>query len=380
MSRLLLLGLADADVDILSRIPSLDPQPEILVVHSDPEALIVRLAKVADLPTATKAPKPKQGDVVVIPSQNGDRLKALLDPWKRAGARIIDPGSLIAEVGPTKDEGPETLPKPQPEEVSKMDALQPRTFRRKKTSKGQYAASLKRAKEQSKTPKIAKTEAPPPDIWVHPEATFRYLVESAGGKERAMTLWWDGGEDHWVPWLWTGEIPQGEAEPLTDGLEIPSSWGAFRLIGGEDVHDELNLGALTRVADDLALRDLAAWRQAERELVDVGMPDPEDEDGLETWAERVLSPLNSEAAMIWKQGDDAWRLQGTWGESVVFSGDLVFSDSLFSATFDGPGTRWYRWDLGAGFCVQLMLSEDDPRWPLRFHRVKRAVMGEVDTW
>ena len=65
------------------------------------------------------------------------------------------------------------------------------------------------------------------------------------------------------------------------------------------------------------------------ELQEVGYPNPEDDAAIDGWAEQVITPLHSEAAMIWRRDEDAWRLLGTWGEGIVFSGDLVISESLF---------------------------------------------------
>mgnify|MGYP001069874463 FL=1 len=59
MSRYVLMGLAGKDVDVLTKLSRLSPRPEVLVVHSDPGALILRLADVAQLPALTEPPRPR---------------------------------------------------------------------------------------------------------------------------------------------------------------------------------------------------------------------------------------------------------------------------------------------------------------------------------
>ena len=46
--------------------PGLDPRPDVLVVHEDPAALIMKLAKLADVPASTELPGAQADDVVVI--------------------------------------------------------------------------------------------------------------------------------------------------------------------------------------------------------------------------------------------------------------------------------------------------------------------------
>ena len=49
MSRVVLLNLADVDVDVLTQLSRRDPRPEVVVVHPDANALISRLARLAVL-------------------------------------------------------------------------------------------------------------------------------------------------------------------------------------------------------------------------------------------------------------------------------------------------------------------------------------------
>ena len=364
MSRLVLLGLDDSDVDVLTHIPGLDPKPEVLVIHPDPGALIVKLADLAGLSTATIPPEPREGDVVVTPT-NGKTSGGLVEPWTKMGARILSPEDLV----PSKK-----TPSTSSEKEKAMNHFKGIGDKKSSAPQKTTPAASWRATE------VGHNDSPPPDVWTRPEATFRYLVGLAAGKQTPVTLWWDGGADLWVPWLWTGDSPQGTPETLDQAVEIPSSWGAFRLVGASGVRGLLKLPALSRVVDDIALRDLAVWRKEARAFAALGYPDPKDEGAIDAWAETVISPLNSEAALIWRHGDDTWQLLGTWGEGIVFGGNLVFAESLFAASFDGPDSPWHRWELGNNLCVQLMLSESDPRTPLRLNRVRQALHGENDAW
>lgn len=370
MPRLLLMGLNDDDVDVLSHLSAISPDAEVLVFHSDPTALVMKLADVAELPVTTELPKPESSDIVVA-SESETGEGALLAPWKSLGAQILRPRSLTAESNAVATPHEPALGGSKGDEVN-LNTQTPKTTSRAKLT-------LQTVKPQVRSPG-SKIEAPPPEIWIHPEATFRYLVEQAAGPDRPVTLWWEGNTGVWVPWLWTGESPQGDPEAVEEGMEVPFAWGAYRLVGDRGVINQLNVAALSRVVEDLALRDLATWRQTAEDLQNVGYPDPGDEAAVDAWAERVLTPLHSEAAMIWRRDQDTWRLIGTWGEGIIFNGDLVFSEALFAAIYETTNTNWFRWDLDEGFLVQFIKPDEDPRWPLRLHRVKRAMVGESGGW
>ena len=65
MPRLILLGIDDKDVDILSHVRSLEPPPEMVVIHPDPEALVLRLGALAEIPVSIQSVDPLGDDVVL---------------------------------------------------------------------------------------------------------------------------------------------------------------------------------------------------------------------------------------------------------------------------------------------------------------------------
>ena len=368
MPRLLVMGLNDEDVDVLTHLSSISPEAEVVIFHRDPSALVMKLADVAALPITTELPEPESTDIVVASDSEATEGE-LLAPWNSLGARILRPRSLTTD---------SVSPPGEPAfSGSKGEEVNINTETQKATPEGRLTFQSPRA---SVPPSETKPADPPPDIWIHPEATFRYLVEQAAGADSPVTLWWEGNTGVWVPWLWTGDGPEGDPEVAGQGVEVPFSWGTYRLVGEREALDQLNMAALSRVVEDLALRDLASWRQAAEDLRSLGYPDPGDEAAVSDWADRVLTPLHSEAAMIWRHDEDTWRLIGTWGEGIIFNGDLIFSETLFAAIYENANTNWSRWDLDDGFCIQLIMPEDDPRWPLRLHRVQRAMIGESGGW
>jgi len=231
-------------------------------------------------------------------------------------------------------------------------------------------------------PPPAAPDAPPAEIWERPEASFRYLVRQAGGEGTEATLWWDGMTDVWVPWVWAGESPAGgTAEGPADGIEIPSSWGRFRLTGmGKDTAS-LNLAALARVAEDMALRDLMGWRRRAHALAAHGLPDPHaDGNALAAWSQPVLDALGAGATLFWRREGAGWKLVQARGEGLGFTGSLVLPEGLLAATFEHEASPWRRWDPSPEVRLHLAGPGADPRWPLVLRRVELALAGEVPTW
>ena len=97
MSRLVLLGLGEDDVDVLSQVSLMDPRPEVLAVHPDPEALILCLASLAEFPALTEPPRPRPDDVVVVPARGGGPAAEMAEAWRQVGARIIHPDDVGRE-------------------------------------------------------------------------------------------------------------------------------------------------------------------------------------------------------------------------------------------------------------------------------------------
>ncbi len=396
MPRLVLLGLGEPDLDVLSRISRLDPRPEVLVVHPDPEALILRLAGVAQYPALTEPPRPRPDDVVLVPEGNVASVAELAAPFRAVGARILVPTSLragmrsldellqpavaVRRVGnggaaPLAMAEPSNEPEPKP------------------VTSGESGSSpiVNASPEPAPAPAPGRPGGggpgagggPPTDVWERPEASFRYLIESSVGSGRRVILWWNGMTDVWVPWVWTGAAPPAHAEGgPEEGIEIASQWGRFRLSGVSGERDRLNLAGLTRVAEDMALRDLVRWRREAHALAAHGLPDPHAEGpGLASWSEPVLELLGVESALFWRREGAGWKLVEARGEGIGFSGNLVFPKDLFSATFEGADSPWRRWEPTPG--VRLLLAgadETDPHWPLRLRRVELALAGEEPGW
>ena len=377
MPRLVLLGIEDKDVDVLSRIAGMEPRPEVVVIHPDPEALVLRLGALAELPISTQTVEPLGDDVVLISGAAGDIEPDLLEPWRREGARIVEPPAWDLELSPP-DEGPSLR-----REESVVRALR-ETFDETATQK---TADLGHAlaeepdmqpgpsppapgperEEEHMTP---ISETPPPNIWESPEATFRYLVEQTVGEGSKVTLWWNGNTGVWVPWLWMGAAPAENK----GGVELSSRYGEFRLTGAESGQDRLNVPALTRVAEDIALRDLASWQETERELRGRAVPDPTAAVGaLEAWATPVLAVLGAQAVLLWRRDEDGWVLVLARGEGLSLSGELRMSPEMFAATFEHPGSSWRRWDPSVGLRLLCLLDGAGSRWPLMIHRVEKAL-------
>jgi hypothetical protein len=371
MSRLILLGLGEKDVDVFSRIQALDPAPEILVVHPDPASLVLKLARLAELPTDTRPPEPRGDDVVVAPPGGG--LNHLLEPWRREGARIIAPdvvGQGLWERHHTADP------------LRDAAAAPPRARKEGRTTMA--SKELDSSKEAPArtvgTPRppdgagSGYASGPPLEIWESPEATFRYLVARAMGPDTRATLWWDGGTESWVPWLWMGDGPDGRPE---DGLDLGTHWGNFRLTGLAE-GASIPRAALLRVAEDLALRDLMLWQQEAPHLVRHGLPGTDLHAGaLKEWATPVLTRLEVESSLLWRGTPEGWSLLFAQGEGLRLDGTVVFPERLLLATFDAAASPWRRWDPVDGIRFYLIPRGDERRWPLRLARVARALSGHV---
>ena len=224
--------------------------------------------------------------------------------------------------------------------------------------------------------------APPPDIWKHPEDSFRYLVRQAIGEDAAAVLWWDGMTEVWVPWVAVGAAPGGaDSREPGAGIEIPSSWGRFRLTGVGEAGGRVNLDALARVAEDMALRDLMGWRRRAHALAAHGLPDPQaDGQALAAWSTPVLDELGASAALFWHDEGAGWKLVQARGEGVGFTGSLVLPKALLAATFETDASPWRRWDPAPEIRIHLTGVDADPHWPLKLRRVELALAGEVPTW
>ena len=92
MSRIVLLHLSDSQVDLLTLARSREPEKELLVVHPSENALIRRLAHIAEVVTKETPPTTKPGDVVVSADESEVQL---LEPWVKAGARIMSPEAFV---------------------------------------------------------------------------------------------------------------------------------------------------------------------------------------------------------------------------------------------------------------------------------------------
>lgn len=416
MPRYVLLGLAGKDVDVLSRLSRLDPRPEVLVVHPDPGALILRLADVAQMPALTEPPRARADDVVVVSSTPHEEVAEWAKSWREVGARIVLPDGVqgASEVSPAvhaavsaqaaaaasalsamtpPSRGPAVAVPPVAQETSKPPEEKPVT--RLETAVSQAGNGSDHSPAPAPDPVVDPAPAPPvpaldhvSDLpagsaaaWESPEATFRYLVEQALGRDAAIALWWNGGVDTWVPWVWTGASAGARPKDADDALCLHTECGEFQVTGAGDRHGRLNAAALTRVAEDMALRDLMRWRREARSLAAHGLPDPQAEkDALAGWMSPVLLALDAAAALVWRREGAGWRLLHAQGEGLGLDGTFTVPAALFAATFEAENSPWLRWEPGAGLRVHLQVKGDDPRWPLRLRRVELALTGEGPAW
>jgi hypothetical protein len=208
-------------------------------------------------------------------------------------------------------------------------------------------------------------------IWEREEGPFETLAGSLEGAVGPVTLWWDGGIDAWVPWIWTGDGPAGKAPP--EGVELSSEWGRFRLVG-TGVPEGIPRAAWTRVAEDLVLRDLLAWERARGDLQGLeSMPTDARTAPMREWFVRLARELGAPAALLWQEGSGSWRLSQAWGEGTSFRGELVLPEGLLTSTFDAPDTPWKRWDPRRDLCLHFTVNQDDHRWLLRRRRLELAL-------
>jgi hypothetical protein len=374
MSRLVFLCLEDREVDVLSRLSGIHPRPEVLVVHPDPESLVRRLADLAELPVAGEPPRPRRDDLVIASEENG--AARWVDGFRDAGATVMAPG---------KWDGSLPGPSPEPELESKLES-EPEPASASPAEPTPAATPVERpraGKEDIMNTHVDTSDpvtlaAPSPDIWTDPGRTFAYLIKCTGSNTPA-TLWWDGGENLWVPWFWTGSsVPDlGTATP--EGTELNSEWGRFVVSGSPDLLERLPVDAVRRVAEDAALRDLMTWRKTAQDLASRGLPKATAE-SVRDWAGPVLRNLGARAILVWLHAGSRWTLVEAQGEGLKFTGDLVLSQEMLDVTFAAPGTPWERWQPLEGFTLQILPPEDDPRWPLRLARVRRAVVGDIAAW
>ena len=148
------------------------------------------------------------------------------------------------------------------------------------------------------------------------------------------------------------------------------------LSGVQGRERQLHRPALSRVAEDIALRELESWRRESGRLrtllpVSRGVDVP----AWSRWLDDALPTLAPEAALLWVEHGDGWRLCRAWGEGVGQAGELRLPRALFDATF-GPATPWHSWELLAGLRVVFTAPGTGPRWPLSLRRLNRLVGGE----
>jgi len=355
MNRLLLMNLRDEDVDVLTRVRRMRPAPDIHVCHSDPEALIVRLARMARIPTHLDPPDPADADVVVVPEP--ELKSGAVGPWRDRGFRILSAAGFPPESWRSGDEDAD---------ASAEDASAENASPEDDPARAEPVAldALEAA---------APHAAPPPDVLASPEASFRYLVESVLGEGNDAALWWDGGEDMWVPWVTVGDVPDPEIVPA-GGFDVRTEWGEFRLDGDGVESAAFPRAAVKRVAEDLALRDLAAWRKRAAALARVpAVTVDSDPDVLETWWDFIAGVLDPATAMLWREDPDGWSLAAARGKGVAFTGLFHLDEDLLTATFPTGRGAWRRWEPVPGLRVYLRFADGDGRWPLRLKRVQTAV-------
>lgn len=377
MTRLVLLGLDDEDVDVLSRIPKLNPPPEVVVVHPDPDALIAKLAGVAEH-TVQAEPPPARADDVVVTSGEDPRL----DPWKGLGAQIVAPVALSTSVISGQRKPPsreERAGAREPEEFEVVVSSRARSPARKgPPTEGEpvFSTRSKRGeKMQSRAGQPSQAERSLPKVsWENPEGPLRALAKTLGPEGESVTLWWDGNVGVWVPWAWVGSDPGDAGDEEPGGVELSSEWGRFRVAGPAKLE---SAAAWTRVAEDLVLRDLLRWERRRSDLSLLGpLPATSDLEALVSWYGKVKDELSAHAALLWQQSDGGWTLLEAWGEETAFRGELLLPDSLLVATFEQPGSPWRSWGPVPEARFYFTVAPEDRRWPLRVHRLEQTLSLE----
>jgi hypothetical protein len=380
MPRTVLLEIDDREVDVLSRLSDSERR-DLIVVHSNPEALVRELALLAEIPVAPVPPLPRGDDVLVVTERPDAQVRAWVEDWRRAGARVMAVSSYTAGDGSggaappspgtaMDDDSPVVEIEPAPSgEAPASPAAPPHPV---DTAPGASAERSNGGGDEHAVEAAEWRGGFPTDILAHPETTFRYLVGDA-----PAVLWWDGGEDVWVPWLVIGDARVGDRERGRNGTVIPSEWGRFRLALEREAPD-LPMPALTRVVDDLALRDLAAWQKTRSALESLDRPA---RDGslseLQYWGERVLVALDPQVGFLWRRGATGdWDLVVARGERVRFAGELRLPEPLLGWLFESSDSRWWTWEPRPGVRFDFALSGNDTRWPLRLHRVRGVLEGK----
>jgi len=354
MSRLILLGLGEKDVDVFSRIQALDPAPEILVVHPDPASLVLKLARLAELPTDTRPPEPRADDVVVAPP--GGSLSHLLEPWRREGARIIVPtssgkGSGNGITRPRAGTGGRTSTTTA--EGRREDHGFERTRTREGGSARTVSSSSKPEGRGSRADLRSRSGRPGSDVPVPGGARH-----GAGHPGHPVVGW---GNGHVGSLALDG---RGAGRKPARGLDLGTHWGTsgspvWRGVAGFPAPPVL------RVARTWRFVTSCCWQQEAPQLTRHGLPPPNSTAGaLRDWATPVLSRLepsrspvagNPEGWTLLLAQGDGWRLDGTLVASgAPFCFPPRIGDRALEALDAVTGLRFYlvpRATSAAGPCA-----------------------------
>jgi hypothetical protein len=392
MNRWILLAIGDQDVDVLSRLPRDAAPSDIVIYHPDPDALVLRLADVAELHLVDRLPDPNPQDVLVISEQVGtDHVE---DAWRRVGARVMRPEEVGILDGAQEEqarmaaqatddriedhsthyEEPVTATQMMLQVANGPDISSTRESSRMQDQRHEME-EREVATMDSGPDRDEYRSAPAPrdmsvEIWTDPASTFRYLMDQFGVRD--YILWWDGENDSWVPMV--SSVPVHEAVPSgsrPDGFDVSHRWGRFVLSGADE--DRVFRPALARVAEDMALRDLEDWRRSgERLRSRMPSEEPSDLPAWGRWFDDALPVLGADAALLWLRQDGAWRLARAWGEGVGLAGELRLPEPLFAATF-GPGSMWRSWQPFSSYRVLFTPRDGDHTWPLRQARLHQLM-------
>ena len=389
MTRWILLGIGDQDVDVLSKLSTRDSPSEVLVYHPDPDALVLRLAEIGELTVLDRLPDPEPHDILVVSSHAGtDRVQ---EAWLEVGARVLH-SSAVGAPAPEVSEISEvsevevavvSVPAEQMEEeqieaseqmlhvANGPDITSTRESRpmqeRSSETEDREVAIMDTGSDREREWNAPKNA--PADIWTDPATTFHYLMEQAGVRD--FVLWWDGENDSWVPVVWSGGREAITSGSRPEGIELSHRWGRFFLSGADEAR--IHRPALTRVAEDIALRDLEEWRRSgERLRSRIPSEDHTDLPAWGRWLDEALPVLSAEAALLWLKQDGAWRLARAWGEGVGLAGELRLPEPLFTATF-GPGSAWRSWQPVPAYRVLFTPRDGDHTWPLRQARLQNLM-------
>jgi len=384
MNRWILLAIGDQDVDVLSRLPRDAVPSDIVIYHPDPEALVLRLAEVAELQAVDRLPDPRPEDVLVISEQAGtDRLE---DAWRRVGARVMRPEAVGSEDGMPEEHVAVAAQATDDRLLEPFTATQTmlHVANGPDISSTRESSSMQDQRQEMEEREVATMDpgpdhdeyraAPAPkdmtaEIWADPATTFRYLMDQSGARD--YILWWDGESDSWFPMVSSGPVHELVSSGRPDGFEVSHRWGRFVLSGADE--GRVFRPALARVAEDMALRDMEEWRRSGERLR--GRIPAEDHTDLPAWGrwfDEALPVLGAEAALLWLRQDGAWRLARAWGEGVGLAGELRLPEPLFVATF-GPGSMWRSWQPFPSYRVLFTPRDGDTTWPLRQARLHQMM-------